>query len=73
MLRNILVDHFHYPKPLKQLQFDPNFAIRGLHFGMQSPLYRFSPYFVVFKRFILIEYLSGKIYRYQKWMVNEDR
>ncbi|KAM3589439.1 hypothetical protein VKS41_000302 [Umbelopsis sp. WA50703] len=36
MLRNILVDHFHYPKPLKQLQFDPNFAIRGLHFDIKN-------------------------------------
>ncbi|KAJ2963030.1 hypothetical protein NQZ79_g2010 [Umbelopsis isabellina] len=36
MLRNILVDHFHYPKALKHLQFDSNFAIRGLHFDIEN-------------------------------------
>ena len=34
MLRDLLVDHFQYPKPLKHLRFDPTFAIRGLHFGV---------------------------------------
>jgi hypothetical protein len=36
MLRDLLVDHFKYPKALKGLQFDPNFAVRGLHFGSLS-------------------------------------
>ncbi|GAB5587362.1 hypothetical protein Unana1_02262 [Umbelopsis nana] len=36
MLRDLLVDYFKYPRALKHLQFDPNFAIRGLHFDISN-------------------------------------
>ncbi|KAG2188259.1 hypothetical protein INT44_001012 [Umbelopsis vinacea] len=36
MLRDILVEHFRYPKALSDLQFDPSFAIRGLHFDITN-------------------------------------
>ncbi|KAI8984441.1 5' nucleotidase family-domain-containing protein [Mycotypha africana] len=33
-LRDILVDILNYPKPIKGFMFDPNFAIRGLHYDV---------------------------------------
>ncbi|RKP27989.1 HAD-superfamily hydrolase [Syncephalis pseudoplumigaleata] len=33
LLRDALVDHLRYPAVLRGLQYDPAFAIRGLHYG----------------------------------------
>ncbi|KAI7885017.1 HAD-superfamily hydrolase [Lichtheimia hyalospora FSU 10163] len=36
ILKDILVDMMRYPKHIKDLQFDPTFAIRGLHFDVNK-------------------------------------
>ncbi|OAD07178.1 hypothetical protein MUCCIDRAFT_107779 [Mucor lusitanicus CBS 277.49] len=35
-LRDIIVDVMRYPKHIKDFQFDPNFAIRGLHYDFNN-------------------------------------
>ncbi|KAI9481094.1 MAG: HAD-superfamily hydrolase [Benjaminiella poitrasii] len=35
-LRDIMVDVFKYPKQIKDFKFDPNFAIRGLHYDFNN-------------------------------------
>ncbi|KAI9313359.1 5' nucleotidase family-domain-containing protein [Dichotomocladium elegans] len=36
ILKDILVDMLRYPKQIKDMQFDPTFAIRGLHFDFNK-------------------------------------
>ncbi|KAI9497803.1 5' nucleotidase family-domain-containing protein [Zychaea mexicana] len=36
ILRDILVDMLRYPKHIKDLEFDPSFAIRGLHYDINT-------------------------------------
>ncbi|KAI8098731.1 HAD-superfamily hydrolase [Halteromyces radiatus] len=36
ILKELLVDTFRYPSQIKDLQFDPNFAIRGLHYDFNN-------------------------------------
>ncbi|KAI8145840.1 HAD-superfamily hydrolase [Fennellomyces sp. T-0311] len=36
ILRDILVDMLRYPKQIKDLQFDPSFAVRGLHYDINK-------------------------------------
>ncbi|KAJ9066743.1 hypothetical protein DSO57_1006670 [Entomophthora muscae] len=34
MIRDSLIDRMHYPKALSDFSFDPNFAVRGLHYDV---------------------------------------